>query len=70
MQAKQIEEKWQKKWEEANLYQYHEDPEKQKFYVMEMFSYPSGANLHVGHWYNLCPLQADAGLQCVPPHGI
>lgn len=55
MQAKQIEEKWQKKWEEANLYQYHEDPEKQKFYVMEMFSYPSGANLHVGHWYNYGP---------------
>lgn len=44
--------KWQKKWEETGLYRF--DPEKvdNKLYCLEMFSYPSGANLHVGHWYN------------------
>ena len=44
--------KWQKKWEETGLYKF--DPEKveKKLYCLEMFSYPSGANLHVGHWYN------------------
>lgn len=44
--------KWQKKWEETGLYSF--DPEKidKKLYCLEMFSYPSGANLHVGHWYN------------------
>ncbi len=44
--------KWQKKWEETKLYKF--DPEKidKKLYCLEMFSYPSGANLHVGHWYN------------------
>ncbi len=44
--------KWQKKWEETGLYRF--DPEKtdKKLYCLEMFSYPSGANLHVGHWYN------------------
>lgn len=44
--------KWQKRWEETGLYRF--DPEKvdKKLYCLEMFSYPSGANLHVGHWYN------------------
>ena len=44
--------KWQKIWEDSRLH--HFDPERidKKYYVLEMFSYPSGANLHVGHWYN------------------
>ena len=44
--------KWQRKWEESGLN--HFDPSRidKKLYVLEMFSYPSGANLHVGHWYN------------------
>lgn len=52
MDFKSIERKWQKKWDETNLYKF--DPEKidKKRYVLEMFSYPSGARLHVGHWYN------------------
>lgn len=47
-----IDKKWQKKWEETGLYRF--DPQKisKKLYCLEMFSYPSGANLHVGHWYN------------------
>lgn len=46
------EKKWQKKWAETGLYRYDKDSSKPKHYVLEMFSYPSGAKLHVGHWYN------------------
>ena len=49
---KDIEEKWQKKWEEEGIYNFKEDPNKEKLYCLEMFSYPSGAKLHLGHWYN------------------
>ena len=52
MDFKNIEKKWQKKWEETNLYTYKEDNTKEKLYCLEMFSYPSGAKLHLGHWYN------------------
>ncbi len=52
MEFNRIEEKWQRRWEESELYKYVPDAKKEKFYMMEMFSYPSGANLHVGHWYN------------------
>ena len=44
--------KWQKKWEEMKLYRFDPDKIDKKLYCLEMFSYPSGANLHVGHWYN------------------
>ncbi len=46
------EKKWQQKWEEEKLYQFNPANADKKLYVLEMFSYPSGANLHVGHWYN------------------
>ena len=45
-------EKWQKKWEETGLYKFDRNNIDKKLYCLEMFSYPSGANLHVGHWYN------------------
>lgn len=41
--------KWQTIWEERNCFQTKEDPSKEKFYVLDMFPYPSGAGLHVGH---------------------
>lgn len=44
--------KWQKRWEETGLYKFDPDALGRKLYCLEMFSYPSGANLHVGHWYN------------------
>ena len=48
----EIDRKWQQKWEETQLYKYNPDADGEKLYCMEMFSYPSGANLHLGHWYN------------------
>lgn len=45
----EIEKKWQKYWVENATYKVKEDPSKKKFYVLDMFPYPSGAGLHVGH---------------------
>ena len=44
-----IEQKWQKRWVEMQTYRVSEDPTRKKFYVLNMFPYPSGAGLHVGH---------------------
>ncbi len=46
---REIEKKWQQKWVEDKTYKVSEDKEKEKFYVLNMFPYPSGAGLHVGH---------------------
>ena len=45
----EIEEKWQKKWDESKLYEVEADSSKQKMYISGMFPYPSGAGLHTGH---------------------
>ena len=45
----EIEQKWQHQWVEDKTYKVAEDKEKKKFYVLNMFPYPSGAGLHVGH---------------------
>lgn len=46
---REIEKKWQKRWADQKTYQVTEDESKKKFYVLNMFPYPSGAGLHVGH---------------------
>ncbi len=47
-----IEKKWQEVWERDKLFQVKEDSPKKKYYVLEMFPYPSGAGLHIGHALN------------------
>lgn len=49
---KEIEPKWQQKWEESEIYKATEDTSKPKRYVLEYFPYPSGAAMHVGHVRN------------------
>lgn len=50
--SKQIDEKWKKIWEQNQTYKFDPNSDKQKLYLLEMFSYPSGSKLHLGHWWN------------------
>jgi len=50
---KEIEKKWQDKWKDLSFSSKNTSGE--KFYSLTMFSYPSGSNLHIGHWYNYGP---------------
>ena len=60
MDYKQIEAKWQKKWAETGIYKFDSSKVDKKYYCLEMFSYPSGAKLHAGHWYNYGPADTFA----------
>ena len=55
-----VESKWQAKWEKSKLNVFNKKNADKKLYVLEMFSYPSGAKLHVGHWYNYGPTDTYA----------
>ena len=46
---REIERKWQQRWAETGTYHVEADPSRPKYYVLDMFPYPSGAGLHVGH---------------------
>lgn len=52
MDYKEIEKKWNAEWERTGLYKFDKSKVDKKYYMLEMFSYPSGARLHMGHWWN------------------
>lgn len=56
---KEIEPKWQERWEKDNIYKVSEEAGKQKWYFLTMFPYPSG-RLHIGHWFMYAPPDAKA----------
>ncbi len=60
MDMQKIEKKWQKKWQEIDLAKIDRSKLDKKMYILEMFSYPSGSKLHVGHWYNYGPTDSYA----------
>lgn len=50
--SKELDEKWQKIWQDNNLYKFNKENIDNKIYLLEMFSYPSASQLHLGHWWN------------------
>ena len=60
MDMKSVEKKWQAKWEKSKINVFNKKNVDKKLYVLEMFSYPSASNLHVGHWYNYGPTDSYA----------
>ena len=58
-----IEQKWQARWHDADLYKVETDPAKPKFYGLEMFPYPSGAGISVGHCRNYVPMDVACRLK-------
>ncbi len=55
MDFRKIEKKWQDRWEKEKLGVFNHKNADKKYYCLEMFSYPSAAKLHLGHWYNYAP---------------
>ncbi len=62
--------KWQKKWEDSGVFKFVENPEKEKLYVLEMFSYPSGSKLHAGHWFNYGPTDSWARMKKMQGYNV
>ncbi len=72
----EIEKRWQDYWEENHTFRTEDDFSKPKFYVLDMFPYPSGSGLHVGHpeGYTATDIVAryktDEGIQRASSHGM
>ncbi|WP_035292101.1 leucine--tRNA ligase [Clostridium sp. KNHs214] len=65
-----IDQKWQKKWEESGLYNFDDNSDKPKLYTLEMFSYPSGSKLHAGHWFNYGPVDSWARMKRMQGYNV
>ena len=65
-----IDKKWQEKWEKEQLYKFDPTRLDKKLYVLEMFSYPSGSQLHAGHWFNYGPVDTWARLKRMKGYNV
>ncbi|AIY84261.1 MAG: leucine--tRNA ligase [Clostridium baratii] len=65
-----IDKKWQEKWEKEELYKFDPSRLDKKLYVLEMFSYPSGSQLHAGHWFNYGPVDTWARLKRMKGYNV
>ena len=61
--------KWENYWKEKDIYKFDKDAD-EKIYQLEMFSYPSGAKLHMGHWYNYSVPDAWARFKRMTGHNL
>ncbi len=66
---KKVEKKWQEYWKENKTYKFDKEKD-DKIYELEMFSYPSGAKLHMGHWYNYSVPDAWARYKRMTGHNV
>ena len=65
-----IDKKWQDKWEKDSTYKFNPDNLDKKLYTLEMFSYPSGSQLHAGHWFNYGPVDSWARLKRMQGYNV
>lgn len=65
-----IDKKWQNKWDETKIYNFDPNKDGEKLYVLEMFSYPSGSNLHAGHWFNYGPVDSWARMKRMQGYNV
>ena len=68
--GKHTDEKWQKIWEDSGVFKFRENKDKEKLYVLEMFSYPSGSKLHAGHWFNYGPTDSWARMKKMQGYNV
>ncbi len=66
----EIEQKWQKIWEEEGTYKTDLSDVEKKIYALVMFIYPSGAKLHIGHWYNYAPTDTWARFKKIKGYNV
>ncbi|ETA79624.1 leucine--tRNA ligase [Youngiibacter fragilis] len=62
--------KWQRTWEESGKFKFDINGKGEKLYVLEMFSYPSGSNLHAGHWFNYGPTDSWARMKRMQGYNV
>ena len=65
-----IDKKWQDNWEKNELYKFDSSKLEKKLYTLEMFSYPSGSQLHAGHWFNYGPVDSWARMKRMEGYNV
>ncbi len=65
-----FEQKWRKRWDDADLFRTREEPGREKFYGMDFFPYPSGAGLSVGHCRNFVPTDVICRMKFMQGHNV
>ncbi|PRR83018.1 leucine--tRNA ligase [Clostridium vincentii] len=65
-----VDKKWQELWEKNGLYKFDPKNLDKKLYTLEMFSYPSGSQLHAGHWFNYGPVDSWARMKKMEGYNI
>ena len=65
-----IDKKWQDIWKKNELYKFDSSKLKKKLYTLEMFSYPSGSQLHAGHWFNYGPVDSWARMKRMEGYNV